>query len=235
MNYNQNTNIRYHIYKELDQYRKYTEEKGVDQMNSFAVSVFSAVCSSFMTVAIRESLLFGSSLWVYIIAPLLIYFVIYSFSRRFLKWYYSSVRSLWGAQNSKDKKNNSILKEQKIRAAKYNYEIVNLVAMAHDLISEDVSNEILKEYNYMESIFYIENALKKSKKLFERQDPITESLLPSVRIVIVMNAVNAIIRKQWKECGDGKLKNEIKNVISLYNNMEKPLKEIYKINLERIE
>jgi len=48
MNYNINTNIRYHIYKEFSKHHKFEKERDRTKTNEFLLPLFSGLMTSFI-------------------------------------------------------------------------------------------------------------------------------------------------------------------------------------------
>lgn len=229
-----NTNIRYHIFKELLKHRRQINKTNLDRINDYAIPVFSGISTALLAKSIQGNFLqnadSGVQILFFLIAPALLYFITYYISRYAIFVYKNKMLPyLWQTKIS----NSNDIEEEKERTAKFDYEVTNLVQSSYILITEPVKDKTLKNYNLMLSIFYATNAIKDIEK----------SLLPnkiqvsSNRIAFVLHVLKETIRLQIQnECGNAKIfHNEILNVISFYNSIIEELNNLYNLNITKIE
>nr|DAM61263.1 MAG TPA: hypothetical protein [Caudoviricetes sp.] len=229
-----NTNIRYHIFKELLKHRREINKTNLDRINDFAIPVFSGISTALLATSI-QSIFFedtpsGFLILFYIIAPALLYLITYKISQYAIIIYKNKIFPyLWQTKIS----NSNDIEEEKERTAKFDYEVNNLVRSSYTLIRYQVKDEILNNYNLMLSIFYANNAIKDLEKSLLPQ----EIHVSSNRIMFVLHmlreAINLQIQREYKK--KTIFHDEILNVISSYNSLIETLNNIYKLNIDQIE
>lgn len=231
MNYN-NTNIRYHIFKELLKHRRQINKTNLDRINDFAIPVFSGISTALLSKVTEEEFINPVGpiyrILFYLIIPALIYFFIYNVSRCIITVYKDKI--LPYLKQTKTSATNRT-EEEKERTAKFDYEVSNLVQFSYVLITEKVEDKILADYNLMLSIFYATNAIKDLEK----------SLLPD-KIHVSTNRINFILYT-LKECVNLQQKREnnelfnaeILNAVSSYNTLVEELNKVYNLNIAKIE
>lgn len=229
---NNNTNIRYHIFKELLKHRRQINKTNLDRINDFAIPVFSGISTTLLAKTIEEECINavepGYRILFYLIIPALLYLLIYNASRYIIIIYKNKI--LPYLRQTKISTTNRI-EEEKERTAKFDYEVSNLVQSSYVLITEKVEDKILADYNLMLSIFYATNAIKDLEK----------SLLPDM-IYVSINRINFIlytlkesINLQRKRENNELFNAEILNAISSYNTLVEELNKVYNLNIAKIE
>jgi hypothetical protein len=75
---NNNTNIRYHIFKELLKHRRQINKTNLDRINDFAIPVFSGISTALLSKVTEEEFINPVGpiyrILFYLIIPALIYF-----------------------------------------------------------------------------------------------------------------------------------------------------------------
>ena len=230
MNYN-NTNIRYHIFKELLKHRRQVNKTNLDRINDFAIPVFSGIITTLLSKVIEEEFINVGPIYrilFYLIIPALLYLLIYNASRYIIIIYKNKILPYF--RQTKIRTTNRA-EEEKERTAKFDYEVNNLVQSSYVLITEKVEDKILATYNLMLSIFYATNAIKDLEK----------SLLPDMihvsisRIDVILCTLKESINLQRKRENNERFNSEILNVISSYNALVEELNKVYNLNIVKIE
>lgn len=231
MDYNKNTNIRYHISKELSRHRELEEKKNLDRLNDFAIPVFSGVSSSFFAIELQNYPLLNH-MWIKLIAPIILYIFFYYLSKKVVSLC-SSIRKYYGKQTKKSS-NSEASRTEEDRAAKFNYEVICLVQIAYTLVKNLTdSDDVLQNKLYISDvIFYTKNALRKSNEvLFSYSVGISNYHLNINRITTTLDLVRFILQK-LKD--NEYFSDEVSDLIILYTNMKEPLKRLYNIDIEPI-
>lgn len=230
MDYDKNTNIRYHIFKEFSKHREFEERKNLNKINEFSIPVFSGICSSFITVALK-GVMGNCGTWLYILAPVVLYFSIYKLTNFIIKWWNDNITSKYGKHTIKESKNN-IDRDKEERAAKFNYEVVNLVQVSYSLVIDKKSDALLDKLSVIEIIFYLNNVLRKiNESLFKYSMRIDESKVPSNKISVVMEMIYFILCELKN---NNEFSEDIGLLINSYAQMSKILTDMYGVNLKKI-
>lgn len=231
MDYDNNTNIRFHIFKELSKHRKNINKTNLERVNDFAIPVFAGVSTTLLTKTIETEFISDSIYRIifYLIAPALLYLIIYNFSRFIIKHFKNNFLPYWRQTKTKDYE--SLKEEQEENIARFDYEVSNLVHSSYALIIEKNSNQLLHEYNLMQSILYATNAVKNIEKSLLPN----KLSIPCSRIDFILRAINKTILLQLECKGNEKFNNEILNIISSYNSLIETINDVYNLDINKIE
>lgn len=228
---NHYTNIRYHIYRELDKYQKKQEERRSAVINEFAVPVFSGVVAtlvaSFLSSIEYEGL--TQDILYQIIVPIIVYIVILFFARKVV--IYTETHIMPNINPLKNNGKGDIDRYLEEYAAKFNFEVTYLVKTAYLLTKESAieEDELLLRMNTEEVCFYISNALRKISESILLLDGHTSSKVTSNRVSVVMDIIYYILQNLGNRGCNIK---EIEILRRKYDDYREPIERSFGVKLQ---
>lgn len=235
--FDDNTNIRYHIFKELSKYRKFITKSSLDRINDFAVPVFAGLSTALLSQAIEQ--FFDIEDWwrilFYFFTPIVLYIAIYKVSKLTVYLYRYKYRPTKGNQIAKVENEIADIEERK---AKFDYEVIKLmyasftlILEGDDLVKKESENRkddsILQEYYLMESVLHLSRALVKTSEVLLPY----KIDIPTSRIQFVLKMASEIITLQRSNPFEGNYSENITSIIADYDRIIEAVNEMYSLKL----
>lgn len=221
--------IRYHIHRELQHYSVQRNKSEKNKINIFIIPILSAAVSIAVTIASVKYRASGDLCeFILPITTLLAFLASYALILLIFKgvrWLF--VRFIKQCRPI-SLKNNNPDQEQEI-AIKFNYSIMNLAYFSYSLSIFEEKDEKLAQYNYSETVYYLEKTLTKIAQIFLNNQNGSYRSIKEYRLKIALGLLCGTI-KVLSKLPDGEfaeLKADLETSISNYNDIVKQINNIY--------
>lgn len=233
-----NTNLRYHISKELEKHRTLLENKKRDDVSPFIAPIASAIASISLSVALAycqyRNYPVSAHVIIYALSPPICFILIYAGYRYVLKpaackWYNWIHHRIF--KNVPDR---CAITEHSVH--KFNYEIFNLGYLAYNLSREQDQNHYTNRYNTLESIFYLSLSIDKTNELnCKYKDIIGKRKIHKSRMKFYCDICRETLKTLEQHNADKDLPAEFEDLKFNYNSLIQALNEHYAVELELSE
>ena len=226
---NQNTIIRYHIYRELAKYRKIQEQRSSVIINEFAVPVLSGIVVGIAVHAFSD-IHFECSVFNYIFmfaAPIILYVIILIVLKRLMAYYEAVLKP--NVCSLINKNEQDFNKNEEYYVAKFNYEVTNLAKIAYNYALEDNNDIWLTRMSVLETCFHVNNALRKiSGSILLADVKLYEHRISNNRVYVVMGMLHEALEKVGHK---SLYSDEVELLKHNYEALRKPIEKMYQIEL----
>ncbi len=242
-----NTNLRYHFAKEFERHRTICDKKKKKEIYKFIIPLFSTITTLSITlVAAFKDIIFKGEPYnghpsllqiiIAVLGPPIIFLIICVLSyllvgigKFIAKLFTKFFRSQYKSSNTASTEASIVI------ANKFDYEIFNLVFLAYSLQKESEEDLNIRDYNVLESVFYLKLAIKKIHKFNSQFHNLLGHKISKTRFNyclslcrITINMLNACDRKDM-------IQVDILGIRDQYNGLAGTLKNNYNMNIEALD
>lgn len=220
-----NSNIRYHIFKELFKYQQRVGTNKKSILADITIPIFSGVIT--IIIVPYASKLTLNVFWN-IILLLCIYPTLFAFIWLCEKFWRKRIKPFLYPIETQAK--SKYEEEQEILSAKFHYEVTYLVSLTYKELLCNDNSKLLSDFKIIETCFRLQNAIRKTREsLMKYPYPLEEFYVSHNKVRVILDLMfDSILKLREIHCENKDYISEVDNIQLEYDELAHSMGLYYK-------